>query len=309
MSILIDIDDLLQYSGPVFLGNAYLRILGRPIDPDGFRTYEIQLQAGISKLSIIEALVSSPEGKSRGCLVPGLSARLVRERGSSSVGKRSMRELLELNGSAFVDGGYFHLYGRLPTVEERLRWLNELSGGVSKEELLLMMASHPAGASLQSESPAMTVLAELQAIRLATDVGSMLALDDAAFLDYAYNMILGRAPDPAGFSYYLRCLREGCSKWLIISSLALSGEGRAAARRITGLRVGVVIYGLGRLPCIGWFFRALLNAEGETPLERSVRRIEYRLGLLSAEAARTRVEGEAAIASVDRLLSSGSGAA
>ena len=47
-------------------------------------------------------------------------------------------------------------------------------------------------------------------------IDSLLTFHDAEFIRHAYHRILGRNPDPNGFSHYLKLLRAGESKIEII---------------------------------------------------------------------------------------------
>src|SRR5467141_1646192 len=88
----------LALDGPEFLGQAYLLMLGRPIDPEGFRYYSAKLRSGASKLSILAKLRASQEGKAYRANAPNLwtlFAQVVRGAAAPTV---SARQLLRLNG-------------------------------------------------------------------------------------------------------------------------------------------------------------------------------------------------------------------
>jgi GT2 family glycosyltransferase len=63
----------------------------------------------------------------------------------------------------------------------------------------------------------------------------LLALHDESFVRTAYRCVLGREPDPDGFDSYLRLVRDGTDKAVLLAALADSDEGRRAAATLTGL--------------------------------------------------------------------------
>jgi hypothetical protein len=63
----------------------------------------------------------------------------------------------------------------------------------------------------------------------------LLDLYDEAFVVRAYQVILGRPPDPGGLQNYLRQVREGVHKAQIVSELAESAEGRSRHLDLPGL--------------------------------------------------------------------------
>jgi hypothetical protein len=204
--------------GPEFLGQAYLLVLGRPIDPEGFRNYDAKLRSGTSKLSILAELCASPEGQAHGTNIPDL----------------------------------------LP-----------MSGGLSPG---------------------------------ATDILELLTLDDSAFIDCAYKTLLRRTPDAVGFDRYLQMIRSGTSKMRIVSLLCLSAEGRTAAPSLQGLRRALRQHRLANSWLIGWWYRPVMQFEGDTPLECRVRAIENILMRMVRERELETTDLDIAAEDVARLL-------
>lgn len=64
----------------------------------------------------------------------------------------------------------------------------------------------------------------------------LLALDHEDFVNGAYRLLLRRAPDEGGASYYLSRLQRGFPKGEVIWQICQSREWRAARREIPGLR-------------------------------------------------------------------------
>ncbi|EFP64317.1 methyltransferase, FkbM family [Ralstonia pickettii] len=73
-SIAHTLDELLSYHDQQFVHSAYLTVLGRNPDPDGFRYYLARVRQGVSKIQILSQLRFSQEGKARGSSLSGLDA-------------------------------------------------------------------------------------------------------------------------------------------------------------------------------------------------------------------------------------------
>lgn len=145
---------VLALNGPEFLGQAYILVLGRPIDADGFRNYEAQLRSGASKLAILAALASSPEGQARGgdaasFLHPSTKTdhAALRSPGahdpldsSTVAGITSVAEnvnaLLALDDVAFIHGAYNALLRRAPDSGGLGHYLQLLRSGTSKMRIV-----------------------------------------------------------------------------------------------------------------------------------------------------------------------------
>jgi lipopolysaccharide biosynthesis protein len=70
--------DLLSRPDAQFVACAYITLLGRPADPEGFWNYWLRLRCDGDKLAIIHALCSSDEGRIKQPCLPGLRSALVR---------------------------------------------------------------------------------------------------------------------------------------------------------------------------------------------------------------------------------------
>jgi hypothetical protein len=133
-------EHVLALDGHDFLGQAYLLMLGRPIDPDGFRNYEHKLRSGISKVSILVELGASPEGRARGAdlaeLLPLLPQELVTMSGVLEAGAGNLQELLALEDAAFVEGAYRTLLRRPPDAVGFSHYLRLIRSGASKMRIV-----------------------------------------------------------------------------------------------------------------------------------------------------------------------------
>ena len=72
------LNELLYLHDQAFIQCAYLTLLGRAADPEGFQCYLGQLRQGTSKIQILGQLRCSAEGEARECNLPGLDAAIRR---------------------------------------------------------------------------------------------------------------------------------------------------------------------------------------------------------------------------------------
>ena len=107
----------------------------------------------------------------------------------------------------------------------------------------------------------------------------LLACNGHQFVHCAYRTLLGREPDPEGMTYYLRRLRTGFSKIQILTQLRLSKEGQSREVSLPSLDIAVQRYRRGNYPIVGWLFKLLYGGEGDHPIERKLRVIEYQISL------------------------------
>jgi len=117
----------------------------------------------------------------------------------------------------------------------------------------------------------------------ATTLNELLAYHDQQFILCTYQTLLGRDPDPEGFSYYLGRLRMGYSKIQILMQLRLSDEGKAYACQLPDLDITIDRYRKSRYPLIGRFLASHHLVEGNSAIERKLRAIENQVYRLSFE--------------------------
>jgi hypothetical protein len=108
---------------------------------------------------------------------------------------------------------------------------------------------------------------------------ALLELHDEMFVSKAYEVILGRMPDPGGLANYLAQVRAGAHKAQIIAELAESPEGVLKSVDLPGLPFLVSRY-RKRAPSL-WHrvLRQLMSGATE-PSERQLRAIDNQLYLL-----------------------------
>jgi hypothetical protein len=294
---------VLALDGPEFLGQAYLLMLGRPVDPDGFRNYDAQLRSGASKVSILAALRASKEGQAYGSNAPDLLAHLAQARSAVPSPITSLHGLLRINGSAFVDQGFVTIVGRLPDDDIRRRYIAKLNAGADKLQILLDLVESNVGekaASTEFEQAIRNMHGGLYPV--ATNIDELLALDDIAFIDCAYKTLLARPPDPTGVAHYLQLIRAGAAKMRIVSNLCFSAEARRKPPSLPGLKRAIFRFWLACNPLTGWWYRPIAQVEGETPVERRIRVVENTLMRMLQERERESSDWDAAADDVADLL-------
>lgn len=112
----IRMSDLMRLEGRDFVQKAYLHVLGRHADLDGLATYVPKAQGKNEKLRILHALRTSSEGRSHRSTVHGLGFALWwnQEWNKGIPHRVPLKQLMEFDGSEFVDNAYWLLLGRQP---------------------------------------------------------------------------------------------------------------------------------------------------------------------------------------------------
>jgi hypothetical protein len=136
----------------------------------------------------------------------------------------------------------------------------------------------------------------------ASTLDELLAWQDQAFIDCAYQTLLGRDPDDEGLGYYLGRLRTGVSKLQILAQLRLGAEGKAYGANLQGLHAAITRYRRWRLPLVGWLFRLLNGEDGNHPIECRLRDVESQLYLLGKESNLRLGEMKNALAELNEVL-------
>lgn len=133
---------VIALNGSEFLGQAYLLVLGRPIDPEGFRHYESQLRDGAAKLSVVAELHASPEGKANTMYGP-LSKLLALESHVAVSAATHIQDLLEQDDLRFVVCAYETILRRSPDVAGLNHYLELLRSGASKMRIVSSLWHSP----------------------------------------------------------------------------------------------------------------------------------------------------------------------
>ncbi len=90
------------------------------------------------------------------------------------------------------------------------------------------------------------------------DLEEFTSLFDRNFVRCAYLALLQREPDLVGEEYYLRRLRSGVSKHLILWQILQSPEARQHSTTIRNLKAAVILSKAGSIPVFGRLLLALL---------------------------------------------------
>lgn len=300
------VDELLALEGPQFIGQAYLTVMGRAVDPEGFRHYDSQVRSGMSKIQVLSELRASSEGQAFGADVAGLGAKLVAQRPMAVPADWSVDNVLRLHGVSFIELAHVAIVGRSPDEATTRRYLAKLRAGHHKIQLLEDMRRSAIGGSHRPILRGLdTALARLDGglFPVALSADELLELDDGSFIDCAYKTLLRRSPDPGGFDAYLQRLRAGRSKLGIVQDLSMSAEGRAQKVIVPGLALRLGRYARATSPWYGWFYRAVTGFEAETAVERRLRSIESHLLRSSAFPPSTTADPRVSVEEVEALLS------
>ncbi|BBP00761.1 glycosyltransferase [Sulfuriferula nivalis] len=118
--------------------------------------------------------------------------------------------------------------------------------------------------------------------RIAQSIVELLSYYDEEFVHYAYQTLLGRAPDAEGLRYYLARVRSGVSKVEILTQLRLGTEGKSRQLKITGLDKAIRRHKQLKTPLLG----SLLRVSGVSELgnaDQSLRAVENKLYALNIQ--------------------------
>lgn len=111
--------ELLQYHDRQFIECAYLTLLGRHPDITGMKYYLGRLQSGVSKIQILDQILSSTEGKRSSANLPGLRTAIQRF-------KLSKIPLIKVFFKQFGQSDTFlSINDRLSSVEQKMFALNQ----------------------------------------------------------------------------------------------------------------------------------------------------------------------------------------
>ncbi|HRD32793.1 MAG TPA: methyltransferase domain-containing protein [Rhodocyclaceae bacterium] len=125
------------------------------------------------------------------------------------------------------------------------------------------------------------------------DLASLLQHHDSQFIVLAYEVLLGRTPDSAGYQHYLAELREGAAKVDLLGRLRYSVEGRKHGCTVPGLWRAWALQRLYRIPLLGRIVRILSLIWHLPDLERSQRAQEcQRIAIAERDEAHSQARDE-----------------
>lgn len=171
-------------------------------------------------------------------------------------------ELLELDDQAFIEQAYREALGRAADPTGRRGYLERLREGVPKAQILAELRASEEGRRRSPPSPAAgrtgaptgpppAYAAPLPSAR------QLLRLDDRAFVEQAYRLILGRSADASGRRNYLQELSKGIGRFDVLHALMESAEGQRVNAPLPVLRAMVERRRAERLPGVRHALRAL----------------------------------------------------
>ena len=109
------------------------------------------------------------------------------------------------------------------------------------------------------------------------NIANLLNLHDDDFVVKTYNYLLRRNPDEEGQEYYVGLLRQGKSRWQVISQIYRSEEMQENKTAIYELKEHMDRYKRSRLPFVGWIFRLLYSFDRESRIDVAIRRLENKM--------------------------------
>jgi hypothetical protein len=254
-----------------FLAGAYLELMGRPIDPTGFRDYMGRLGDGADRDLIWEELASSEECRNhalrRSALQPVTSPTVIRH----------VDDLLALEREHFVRAIYRELLGREADPTGLRDYVARLDRGDAKYRIIADICEDPEGKAYGARLPGLDLLIaqDTLARRGAATAEDLLRIEDRRFLSVAAHVLLGRQLQPNEQVLYDGYLDDGMAREFVLQRMQDSPD--AAGRRVPGLAKVIRRYEqANRRTWRGWYYRNVLGIESDFPLERRVRALARR---------------------------------
>jgi hypothetical protein len=271
-----------------FVGKAYLALLGRPVDPGGFRNYLNKLKAGVPRAQICEELARSEEGR----------RHAARARGVPVIPQpriASISDLLALDGEEFLELAYRTLLGREIDPTGLMDYSARLAAGVPKLQVVADIHSGPEG---QARGAQLAGLKDaLQGLRRAKEaispasLADVLKLGDDHFLAAIYRLLLSRAPDPKESRIYSGLLQSGLSRMYVVREIVMTSRAAGAGVNSKAVQAALRVYEKANaLTWSGWYLRNVKGVESDLASERNTRAIAY---MVRASAKQTEAGGTA----------------
>lgn len=272
------VQGLMESDDQEFVQRAYHLVFGRNADPAGGGHYLDQLQKGSSRLLILSQLRLSQEGIARAATYPQLDDDLAVAT-SARPAAATFKELVALQGLGFVRAAYLTMLGREPDPAGMNDYVSLLGGGSAKVGIL---------AQLQKSEERQSRMASFQVVteavrqfrksgnasgdRLLVPSGShavpnvaapqtmddLLKCDEQEFLQVAFMLLLGRAPDPEAFGAYLNHLGAGVPRLQLLEAIEGSAEATNRAIFLATIDRAIRHYQIATIPIFGSILRLLM---------------------------------------------------
>jgi hypothetical protein len=254
-----------------FLAKAYLELMGRAVDPTGFRDYMARLGEGVVRDQIWEELASSEESRRHALRSSGLQPAL------APAAVRHVDDLLALEREHFVRSVYQTLLGREVDPTGLRDYLTRLDGGDKKQTIIADICADPVGQAFAARLRGRGLLIAQDALeRLgSTTAEELLRADESRFLPAAAKVVLGRQLLPNEQIVYGAYLADGMPRAFVLQRMHDTPDG--SGRTVPGLERVIRRYQqANRRTWRGWYFRNVLGVESDFPIERRIRAIARR---------------------------------
>jgi FkbM family methyltransferase len=176
----------------------------------------------------------------------------------------------------FISRTYKNLLGREPEPIGAALYLDRLNNNVPRETVFreIQMSEEAKSYSLAVELARITALnAHVEDL----DAEALLAKHDKAFVVAAYQQLLKRNPDVAGYSSYLHALRSGVSKLQILDEIRNSAEGSIHNQSPRGLEDLIRGREREKIFFFGRIFKVFSNINRIQSMQNALQRIESQI--------------------------------
>lgn len=182
----------------------------------------------------------------------------------------------------FISRTYKSLLGREPEPTGAALYLDQLNNNVPREIIFreIQMSEEGKAYTLAMELD-QTIASNMHVEDL--DVYALLAKHDKVFVVAAYQHLLKRAPDVAGYSSYLTRLRSGVSKLQLLTEMRHSVEGKLHTRSPSGLDDLMRRGAREKIFFFGNIFKALSNISRTSSIENTLERVESQIFVASED--------------------------
>ena len=147
-------------------------------------------------------------------------------------------------------------------------------------ELVLPTAETPIPPSLNNTQNRIGDMTLSPIDTVASTLEELLSYYDEHFIYNAYQILLGRAPDPEGLRHYLGKIRSGVSKAEILANIRYSREGKSRKVTMVGLNKLIKRNRRLKLPVLGALLRVAARENEDQALRQNVRAIDNKLYVL-----------------------------
>jgi len=267
-----------------FIRGLYDALLGRPPEPDGLQEKLAPLALGGSRLDVVRSIAGSDEARARG-VDPSLAERL---QGADPAGTvAAVRATWTLDDDRFVEA-LPHALGIAADAPALRAAVRDVLAEGRRPALEHALAHGDVANHVNAPTRAALLAAELLTrTEIETALRRLAALNDEAFVDGLYRLLLGRPADSTGLEDRAAALRSGALRLDLVRAVATSGEAQARGIEPSWLEgLDQRVSDLGRPGRLARARRALRrgDAGGDRPARPAESSIDFR-DLIRANAA------------------------